>query len=123
MTMPADRKNMTEKVRALTRQALQGKLDRAGVRRVTSEAMQAVREAAAMDGPRARADLAQARKHMAEVERLFLATLREAADAGRGAAKQGMSATLASGAMAARIASGMLAGIADGLAQKKPRKR
>jgi hypothetical protein len=38
------------------------------------------------------------------------------------AAAQSMNATLLSGAMAARVASGMLAGIADSLAQKPPRR-
>lgn len=37
-------------------------------------------------------------------------------------ASQSMNATLASGAMVARIASGMLAGIADSLARKTPRR-
>ena len=121
--MPAARKNIGETVRGITRKALErGKLDRAAVRRVTGEAMAAVRQAAAMDGPRAREDLAHARRNLGELERLFVKTLREASAAGSGAAAQGMSATLASGAMVARIASGMLAGIADTLAQKPPRR-
>jgi len=41
----------------------------------------------------------------------------------KNAASQSANATLASGAMAARIASGMLAGIADSLAQKPRRRR
>ncbi len=120
--MSASRKNISDAVRGITRRALtQGKLDRAAVRRVTGEAMAAVREAAA-SGPQARGDLAHARRNLGELERLFMKTLREAAAAGKGAASQGMSATLASGAMVARIASGMLAGIADTLAQKPPRR-
>src|SRR5574341_1215428 len=112
--MSAKRKNIGDSVRGITRQALeQGKLDRAAVRRVSAEAM---------NGPQARQDLATARKNLGELERLFMKTLREAAAAGKGAAAQGMSATLASGAIAARVASGMLAGIADSLAQKRPRR-
>lgn len=56
------------------------------------------------------------------IERLFLKTLREAASAGRGAASQSINATLVSGAMAARVASGILAGIADSLSHKSPRR-
>jgi hypothetical protein len=122
--MPGSRKNIGDAVRGITRKALtQGKLDRAAVRKVTGEAMAAVREAAALDGPKAREDLAHARRNLGELERLFMKTLREAAAASKGAASQGMSATLASGAMVARIASGMLAGIADTLAQKPTRRR
>src|SRR5574341_230983 len=122
--MPAKRKNIGDSVRGITRQALeQGKLDRAAVRRVSGEAMKVVRRAAAVNGPQARQDLAAARQNLGELERLFMKTLREAAAAGKGAAAQGMSATLASGAIAARVASGMLAGIADSLAQKHPRRR
>jgi len=121
--MPASRKqNVSDAVRGITRKALSGgKLDRAAVHRVTKEAMKAVREAAAND-PRAREDLAHARRNLGELERLFLKTLREAASAGRGAASQSVNATLVSGAMVARVASGMLAGIADSLAQKPPRR-
>jgi len=120
--MPATRKNIGDTVRGITRKALtRGKLDRAAVRRVTGEAMAAVRQAAAMSGPQSRQDLAQARKNLGELERLFVKTLREAAAAGKGAASQGMSATLASGAMVARVASGMLAGIADSLSGGPPR--
>jgi hypothetical protein len=122
--MRAPRKNISDAVRGITRKALtQGKLDRAAVRKVTTDAMAAVREAAAAaSGPQAREDLAHARRNLGELERLFMKTLREAAAAGKGAASQGMSATLASGAMVARIAAGMLAGIADTLAQKPPRR-
>ena len=121
--MPASRKNISDAVRGITRKALsQGKLDRAAVRRVTGEAMAAVRQAAAVSGPQTREDLAHARRNLGELERLFMKTLREAAVAGKGAASQSMGATLASGAMVARIASGMLAGIADTLAQKPPRR-
>jgi len=53
----------------------------------------------------------QVRRSLKDVERLLVQDLRLS-----------MNATLLSGAMAARIASGMLAGIADSLAQKKPRR-
>ena len=118
----ATRKNISDAVRGITRKALtQGKLDRAAVRKVTADAMAAVREAAATRGPQAREDLAHARRNLGDLERLFVKTLREAAVAGKGAASQSMSATLASGAMVARIASGMLAGIADSLSNRPPR--
>ena len=122
--MPAGRKqNVSDTVRGITRKVLTGgKLDRAGVRRVTGEAMKAVRQAASLNGPQAREDLAHARKNLGELERLFVKTLREAASAGRGAASQSMNATLVSGAIVARVASGMLAGIADSLAAQKPRR-
>ena len=95
--MSTTRKDISDTVRDITRNALtHGKLDRAAVRRVTED--------------------------FRDLERLLLKTMRETARAGKGAASQGMSATLASGAMVARIASGMLAGIADSLAQKKPRR-
>lgn len=121
--MSTTRKTIGDAVRGITRKALtRGKLDRAAVRRVTREAMKTVQDAAAAHGPRARQDLAHARKNLKELERLFLETLREAARAGKGAASQSMNATLASGAIAARIASGMLAGIADSLAEKPARR-
>ena len=123
--MPARRQqNVSDAVRGITREALSGgKLDRAAVRRVTREAMKAVRQAAAANDPQARQDLAHARRNLGELERLFLKTLREAASAGRGAASQSLNATLVSGAMVARVASGMLAGIADSIAQKPPRRK
>lgn len=122
--MPASRKqNVSDAVRGITRKALSGgKLDRAAVRRVTKEAMKAVRQAAATNDPQARQDLAHARRNLGELERLFLKTLREAASAGRGAASQSVNATLVSGAMVARVASGMLAGIADSLTHKPTRR-
>jgi hypothetical protein len=111
--MPATRKNIGDTVRGITRKALtQGKLDRAAVRRASGEAIQQVRE-----------DLAQARKSIGEIERLVLKALGEAAAAGKGAASQSMNATLASGAIVARVASGMLAGIADSLSGGPPRSR
>ena len=89
-------------MRGITRKALErGKLDRSAVRKVTGEV----------------------RKRLAEIERAFAQDLRLAARAGKDAAAQSMNATLISGAMAARIASGMLAGIADSLAAQKPRRR
>ena len=83
--MPASRKNISDAVRGITRKALtQGKLDRVAVRKVTADAMAAVREAAAAaSGPQAREDLAHARRNLGELERLFMKTLREAAAAGR----------------------------------------
>jgi hypothetical protein len=51
------------------------------------------------------------------------AVTRKALSGGKAAAAQSVNATLPSGAMAARIASGMLAGIADSLAAQKPRRR
>jgi hypothetical protein len=120
--MAANSKTISDSVRRITRKALtSGKLDRAAVRRVTSQAMGVVRQAAEK-GPDGRQDLAHARRNLGELERLFLKTLHEAATAGKDAASQGMNATLASGAMVARVASGMLAGIADTLAHSKPRR-
>ena len=68
--------------------------------------------------PTAKSNIGDAvrRKNLGELERLFLKMLHEAAAASKGAASQGMNATLASGARVARVASGMLAGIADTLA-------
>jgi hypothetical protein len=120
--MAAKSKTISEAVRSITRNALtRGRLDRAAVRRVTGQAMGVVRQAA-RKGPDGRQDLAQARRNLGELERLFMRTLHEAASAGKDAAAQGMNATLVSGAMAARVASGMLAGIADTLAQKPQRR-
>jgi hypothetical protein len=117
------KQNVSDAVRGITRKALtSGKLDRAAVRRVTGQAMKAVRRAASLDGPQARQDLAHARHNLAELERLFLKTLSEAASAGKGAAAQSMNATLASGVLVARAASGMLAGIADSLSRKPTRR-
>ena len=101
--MPAPRKqNVGDTARAVTRKALSGgKLDRAALRRITGEV----------------------RKSLQQVERLLAQDLRAAASAGKDAAAQSVNATLLSGAMAARIASGMLAGIADSLAAQKPRRR
>ena len=100
--MPAAKRNIGDEVRGITRKALErGKLDRSAVRKVTGEV----------------------RKRLAEIERAFAQDLRLAARAGKDAAAQSMNATLISGAMAARIASGMLAGIADSLAAQKPRRR
>ncbi|MCD6040828.1 MAG: hypothetical protein K0R40_431 [Burkholderiales bacterium] len=101
--MPVTRKqNVGDTARAATRQALSGgKLDRAAVRRIANEV----------------------RKSLQHVERLLAHDLRRAANAGKDAATQSVNATLLSGAMAARIASGMLAGIADSLAAQKPRRR
>lgn len=121
--MPASSKTIGDSVRGITRKALtSGKLDRAAVRRVTGQAMGVVRQAATK-GPDGRRDLAHARKNLGELERLFMTTLQEAATAGKDAASQGMNATLASGAIVARVASGMLAGIADTLGHAKPRRR
>ncbi|HEX6528407.1 MAG TPA: hypothetical protein VF004_01220 [Burkholderiales bacterium] len=96
-------KNIRDTVRGITRKALErGELDRAAVRRVTGEV----------------------RRNLKQFERQLTRDLQAATRAGRDAAAQGFSATLTSSAMAARAASGMLAGIADALAQKnKPRRR
>jgi hypothetical protein len=101
--MPGTRKRTVgDTARAVTRKALSGgKLDRAAVRRITGEV----------------------RKSLQHVERLLAQDLRLAANAGKDAATQGMNAALLSAAMAARVASGMLAGIADSLAAQKPRRR
>ena len=96
-------KNIRDTVRGITRKALErGELDRAALRRVTGEV----------------------RRNLKQFERQLARDLQAATRAGRDAAAQGFSATLTSSAMAARAASGMLAGIADALAQKtKPRRR
>ncbi len=100
--MPATRKDVSNTVRDITRKALEhGTLDRAAVRRVTGEV----------------------RRNLKQFERLLAKDLRAATRAGKDAASQGINATLASSAMAARAASGMLAGIADSLAAQKPRRR
>jgi hypothetical protein len=57
------------------------------------------------------------------VERLLAQDLRLAANARKDAAAQTVNATLLWSAMAARIASGLLAGIANSLAAQKPRRR
>jgi hypothetical protein len=86
----------------MTRKAIEsGTLDQAALRRVSSEL----------------------RKTLQRFERSLARDLRAATRAGRDAAAQGIGATLASSAMAARAASGMLAGIADSLAQKSARRR
>ena len=100
--MPATRKNVSDTLRKITRQALEsGKLDRAALRRVTGEV----------------------RSNLKRFERQLAKDLHAATRAGKDAAAQGINATLASSAMAARAASGMLAGIADSLSAKKPRRR
>lgn len=53
----------------------------------------------------------QVRRNLKDVERLLVKDLRLS-----------LNATLLSGAMAARVASGMLAGIADSLSHKSPRR-
>jgi hypothetical protein len=77
-----------------------GQFDRAELRKMTGEAVKNVRR-----------DFAQARKELDQLETLVAKTLRDASSAG-----------VASAAMAARVASGMLAGIADTLARKSARK-
>ena len=101
--MAASTRSIGKTVRGITRKALErGELDRAALRRVTGEM----------------------RKNLKHFERQLAGDLQAATRAGRDAAAQGFSATLTSSAMAARAASGMLAGIADALAQKKaPRRR
>lgn len=100
--MPGTRKNVSDTMRDITRQALSGgKVDRAALRRVTGEL----------------------RSNLKEFERLLAKDLRAATRAGKDAAAQSLNATLASSAMAARAASGLLAGIADSLGAQKPRRR
>ena len=99
--MPRTPKNVSDTMRDITRKALSGgKVDRAALRRVTGEV----------------------RKNLKQFERQLARDLHAATRAGKDAASQGLKATLASSAMAARAASGMLAGIADALA-RKPRRR
>ena len=100
--MAGIRKNISDTVREITRKAVSsGKVDRAAVRRVTGEV----------------------RRNLVVFERMLARDLRAATRAGKDAASQGINATLASSAIAARAASGMLAGIADSLAQKPRRRR
>jgi hypothetical protein len=100
--MPSTRKNISDTMREITRKAVSsGKVDRAAVRRVTGEV----------------------RRNLMVFERMLARDLRAATRAGKDAASQSLDATLASSAMAARAASGMLAGIADSLAGQKPRRR
>jgi hypothetical protein len=100
--MAATRKTMSDTVREMTRKALSGgKIDHAALRRVTGEL----------------------RGNLKHFERMLAKDLRTATRAGKDAASQGINTTLASSAMAARAASGLLAGIADSLAAQKPRRR
>jgi hypothetical protein len=101
--MTAARKDVQDAVRAIARKALeQGEIDRAALRRVTGEM----------------------RRNLRQFERRLAQDLQAARRAGRDAAAQGLGATLASSAMAARAASGLFAGVADALARKKaPRRR
>ena len=95
-------KNVGDTVRDMTRKALErGEIDRAALRRVTGEV----------------------RKQLRQFERQLAKDLQAARRAGRDAAAQGINVTLASSAMAARAASGMFAGIAETLAQKKTSRR
>jgi hypothetical protein len=195
-------RHIQSQVRDITLKALaHGELDGAGMRKVTREALETVREAAAVHGERAkdlmreaidgvdqalahaaqalklsleeaggradkfsRKDLAKARESLQDLEKLFVDTLRESARAGRGAAGSmfedlakhaqasgtavgrqlkdmaplsgrladagreqfvaGLRGAAASGAAMARIASGVLAGLADSLAEKsRPKDR
>ena len=94
-------KKMTATVRGITRKALSGgEIDRAAMRRVSAEL----------------------RRNLKHFEAQLARDLRTASRAGRDAATQSLTATLASGATMARMASGVLAGIADSLAHGK-RKR
>ena len=100
--MPATRKSMNDAVREITRKALSGgKVDQAALRRVTGEV----------------------RRNLKRFERQLARDLQAATRAGKDAAAQSINATLASSAMAARAASGLLAGIADSLATQKPRRK
>jgi hypothetical protein len=97
------KKDIRDTVRGITRKALErGEVDRAALRRVSGEV----------------------RRNLKQFERQLARDLQAATRAGRDAAAQGISATLMSSAMAARAVSGMFAGIADTLGQKKaPRRR
>ena len=100
--MPATRKNVSDAMREITRKALSGgKVDQAALRRVTGEV----------------------RRNLKRFERQLARDLHAATRAGKDAAAQSINATLASSAMAARAASGLLAGIADSLATQKPRRK
>jgi hypothetical protein len=100
--MPASTRTIGKTMRGITRKALErGELDRAALRRVKD----------------------QVRRNLQHFERQLAKDLQAATRAGRDAAAQGIGATLSSSAMAARAASGMLAGIADALAQGKTRRR
>jgi hypothetical protein len=100
--MAAAGKDIRSTVRGITRKALErGEIDRAALRRVTGEV----------------------RKQLRQFERQLAKDLQAARRAGRDAAEQGINVTLASSAMAARAASGMFAGIAETLAQKKASRR
>ena len=90
-------KKMADTVRGITRKALSGgEIDRAAMRRVSAEL----------------------RRNLQRFEGRLERDLRAASRAGRDAATQSITATLASGATVARMASGVLAGIADSLAQR-----
>jgi hypothetical protein len=96
------RKSISNAVRDITRKAFTGrKVDRAALHRMTGEV----------------------RKSLKQFEGSLGKDLHAATRAGKDAAAQSLNATLASSAMAARAASGMLAGIADSLASQKPRRR
>jgi len=78
------------------------------VRTATREAL----ESGKLDRAVVRKVTRQVRRNLKEVERVIARDLRLS-----------MNATLASGATVARVASGMLAGIADSLARSSPRRR
>jgi hypothetical protein len=100
--MTGTRKNVSDTVRDITRKALSGgKVDQAALRRVTGEL----------------------RGNLKHFERQLAKDLRAATRAGKDAAAQSINATLASSAMAARAASGLLAGIADSLSGQKPHRK
>lgn len=77
------------------------------VRNATRKAL----ESGKLDRAAVRKVTRQVRSNLKDVERLLAQDLR-----------QSLNATLVSGATAARIASGILAGIADSLAHKPPRR-
>jgi hypothetical protein len=100
--MAASKRSIGKTVRGITLKALErGELDRAALRRVTDEV----------------------RKNLKRFEHQLAKDLQAARRAGRDAAAQGVSVTLASSAMAARAAAGMFAGIADALAEKQAARR
>ena len=113
-------RRVEDEVRDITLKALTlRKLDRAEMRKVAGEVMSGVREAAAVKGERAKDVIAQA---AAGVEQALGHAARALHLSNRLAA--GVSVAAQSGALMARVASGVLAGIADSLAQTgKPRRR
>lgn len=132
-------RRVQETVRDIALKALTAReLDPAAVRKATEEVLGAIRDAAETQGGAAkeaekfsREDLARAREMLQDIAKHAQASgaavARELgetqlperlAEAGRAQFQAGMKAAATSGEMLARIASGVLAGIADALAGK-----